>query len=246
MSQLKTNFKGLLTLLILLNIFINNLHAAQQSSSVNFNGTNITLVDGDITKQKFNNPASAAIVNAANVTLLGGGGISGVIHRAAGPGLNEECAKLKADDQGVRCPIGHARITGSHNLKEHFAHIVHTVGPSLADYPGSAFRNGTVPSAEHKILLENAYENSLKVAHKAGVNEIAFPSISTGIFAYPIEQASKIALTQIFKYVKHNPGAFKEIRFVLFHDRNKDEDELQDITIYKNVLKQVIHEMEIQ
>lgn len=132
------------------------------------------LIDyGDITRQHVD-----AIVNAANSALLGGGGVDGAIHRAAGPELKEECRKLGG------CPPGEARITSGHQLAARW--VIHTVGP--------VWRDGN--SGEHEVLA-SCYRNCLDLAAGHGVKTIAFPSISTGAFGYPVEQACRIALREI-------------------------------------------------
>jgi O-acetyl-ADP-ribose deacetylase len=140
----------------------------------------IEIITGDITKQKVD-----AIVNAANTSLLGGGGVDGAIHRAAGPQLLEECRKIGG------CPTGEARITAGYNLPA--AHIIHTVGPVYRD--GNHGEPG---------LLANCYKNSLDLAKENKILTIAFPSISTGAYRYPVEQASEIALETILNYLDNN------------------------------------------
>lgn len=150
---------------------------------------------GDITKE-----ATDAIVNAANPSLLGGGGVDGAIHRAAGPGLLDECRKLGG------CRHGEARITGGHNLKARY--VIHT--------PGPIFKNGNSGEAE---LLRNSYWNSLLLAREKGLTSIAFPAISTGVYGYPKDEACKIAVdTSIEFMVKHD--YLIEIYFVLFDKEN--------------------------
>ncbi|HWH70050.1 MAG TPA: O-acetyl-ADP-ribose deacetylase, partial [Candidatus Sulfotelmatobacter sp.] len=126
----------------------------------------IEIMEGDITKQKVD-----AIVNAANTTLLGGGGVDGAIHRAAGPALLQECRKLGG------CPTGEARITQGYNLPAKW--VIHTVGP--------VWRDGRHHEDE---LLANCYRNALALAEQHGIKTIAFPAISTGAYGFPLEQAT--------------------------------------------------------
>ncbi len=133
-------------------------------------GLRIEIASGDITKL-----AVDAIVNAANSTLLGGGGVDGAIHRAAGPGLLAECALLGG------CPTGEAKITKGHRLPA--KHVIHTVGP--------VWRDGRHCEDE---LLANCYKNSLALAEKYGLKTIAFPAISTGVYRFPVDRATAIAV----------------------------------------------------
>jgi O-acetyl-ADP-ribose deacetylase (regulator of RNase III) len=139
----------------------------------------IEVIEGDITTL-----ALDAIVNAANHALLGGGGVDGAIHRAAGPGLREECEALPAFVSGVRCPTGEARITHGHDLPARF--VIHTVGP--------VWRGGRSGEAEH---LASAYKSSLALAADYDLEAIAFPAISCGVFGYPVELAVPIAVRTV-------------------------------------------------
>lgn len=143
----------------------------------------LQLIVGDITKLDVD-----AIVNAANNTLSGGGGVDGAIHRAAGPALEEECRRIR-DTQGG-CPTGEAVITGGGNLKARY--VIHTVGPIWA--------GGTQGEAE---LLERAYRNSLRLAEEHDISSIAFPSISTGVYGYPEEKTAPIALAALREHLEN-------------------------------------------
>ncbi|MEJ2721193.1 MAG: O-acetyl-ADP-ribose deacetylase [bacterium] len=158
--------------------------------------TRIVTLRGDITKQD-----TDAIVNAANSTLMGGGGVDGAIHRAGGPTILEECKTIVADIG--RCPTGDAVITGGGNLPARW--VVHTVGPV---WSGGG-------KGEPK-LLANAYRNSLALARSRDLKTISFPSISTGAYMYPVAEAAKIALGTVAEFVKENP--LEEVRFVLFSE----------------------------
>ena len=153
----------------------------------------IETVLGDITKQT----DVEAIVNAANNSLLGGGGVDGAIHRAAGRELLAECRTLNG------CETGEAKITSAYKLP--CKYIIHTVGP--------IYRGGN--SGEPQ-LLENAYKNSMKVALQNKIRTIAFPSISTGIYSYPLELAAEIAVKTVNDFYMEHPNEFNCIRFVLF------------------------------
>jgi len=151
----------------------------------------LEVVQGDITQQE-----TEAIGNAANSALAGGGGVDGAIHRAGGPSI---MAELKAKYKG--CPTGSAVITSGGNLKARY--VIHAVGPR---YSGSA------KDAE---LLSGAYRKSLELCTQNKIPSIAFPSISTGVYGYPVEEASRIALTTVVDYLKNHPE-IKLVRFVLF------------------------------
>jgi len=139
----------------------------------------IEVIEGDITQL-----AVDAIVNAANPTLLGGGGVDGAIHRAAGPGLLQECRALPEAVPGVRCPTGEARLTGGHALPARY--VIHTVGPVW--HGGHQGEPG---------LLAACYRNAMSLAAVHGVESIAFPAISCGVFGYPIELAVPIAVRTV-------------------------------------------------
>jgi O-acetyl-ADP-ribose deacetylase (regulator of RNase III) len=175
------------------------------------NATAITLVRGDITRQQVD-----AIVNAANSRLMGGGGVDGAIHRAGGPAILEECMQIKKLEGG--CPPGNAVITGAGKLQAKY--VIHTVGP--------IWRNGNTNEAE---TLANAYRNSLRLALNYEAKTVAFPSISTGAFGYPVDDAAKLALDTVRRFCQEQTG-IDEIRFVLF-----DEFTLQ---AYSAALEQVV------
>lgn len=156
-----------------------------------FGNLTVELVSGDITRQ----PDVDCVVNAANAQLMPGGGVAGAIHRAAGPGLKEECRPL--------APIrpGQAVITAGHNLPNE--HVIHCLGPVYGeDEPAND-------------LLADCYRNALRLAEKEGITSIAFPSISTGVFGYPMEEAARVALETV-KQEAAKLEQVKLVRFVLY------------------------------
>ncbi len=153
------------------------------------------LVQGDITMEDVD-----AIVNAANTSLLGGGGVDGAIHRAAGPDLLAECRTLGG------CATGDAKITKGYRLKAR--HVIHTVGP--------VYKNGKSGEPEK---LTGCYRKSLELARQRGLKTIAFPAISCGVYGYPIKDASRIALRTVAEFCKDHPE-IEEVRFVLFGDKD--------------------------
>ena len=162
-----------------------------------------------IIKDSVVNQEVDAIVNAANCSLLGGGGVDGAIHRAAGPQLLEECRTLNG------CRTGEAKITKAYRLP--CSHVIHTVGP--------VWHGGGRNEPE---LLKNCYMNSLALAEKNGIRKIAFPSISTGVYHFPVDRAARIAVEAAREYIKANPDSFDLIEWVLFDDRT--------LEVYKSAL----------
>jgi len=163
------------------------------------NNISISLIQGDITHQ-----ATDAIVNAANSTLVGGGGVDGAIHRAGGPTILQQCKEIIA--KIGKLPPGKAVATSAGNLKAKY--VIHTVGPVW--YGGSKDKPG---------LLASAYRESLKLAEELGVRSISFPSISTGAYRYPLDQAAKIAIEAVVEFARHEARSVNEIVFVLFDQR---------------------------
>ena len=153
---------------------------------------------GDITSKHY----ADAIVNAANESLLGGGGVDGAIHRAAGPDLLTECRTLNG------CKTGQAKITKAYRLPCDY--VIHTVGP--------VWYGGIHGEVE---LLAGCYKHSLELAMEHGIRSIAFPSISTGVYSYPVQQAAEIAVQTVMKVIEEYPYAFDEILWVLFDERTK-------------------------
>lgn len=170
----------------------------------------LTLLVGDITTQ-----AVDAIINAANSRLIGGGGVDGAIRRAGGRAIEQECAAIRASRGG--CPTGSAVITGAGRLPAR--HVIHAVGP--------VWLGGGQGEAD---LLASAYRSSLAVAAEHGVRTIAFPSISTGVYGYPVASAARVALRTVVDVLKASP--FDEVRFVLFS--------AADLEAYAAALQEVV------
>ena len=162
---------------------------------------------GDITRLDVD-----AIVNAANTSLLGGGGVDGAIHRAAGPGLLTECRTLGG------CPTGEARITRGYNLAAR--HVIHTVGPVYSGKP------------QDKSLLAGCYRNSLQLAADNNLTSLAFPAISCGVYGYPIEEACKIAVDTTCSFLKTNPS-IAQVIFMLFSPGNLSVYEAYILSLIK-------------
>lgn len=159
----------------------------------------ITIVKGDITKEEVD-----AIVNAANESLLGGCGVDGAIHRAAGPGLLDECRGLGG------CKTGDAKVTGGYDLPAKW--VIHTVGP--------IWRGGKSGEPE---LLSSAYRRSLEEADRIGARIVAFPAVSTGVYGYPKEEAARAALGAIRRFLRENEEcAVEEVRLVCFTEQSAE------------------------
>lgn len=160
----------------------------------------IRIILGDITKIDY----VEAIVNAANTSLLGGGGVDGAIHRAAGPKLLEECRMLHG------CKTGQAKITKAYNLS--CKYVIHTVGP--------VWNNGAY--YDEKEMLANCYRNSLQLAVENQIRSIAFPSISTGVYRFPVEQAAQTAMKAVQAFLEANPGKVEDVIWVLFDENTEN------------------------
>ena len=184
----------------------------KQIVEVIINQAKLRIVQGDITNQD-----TDAIVNAANSSLMGGGGVDGAIHRAGGPAVLEECKQIVAR-QG-RLPTGKAVMTTGGNLKAR--HVIHTVGPIW--YGGDK---------REPELLASVYQESLKLAVENQLYSISFPSISTGAYGYPVEAASRVAIGAVTAFLRQSVTSIREIVFVLFDS--------QTLRAYSSALKEVI------
>jgi len=186
----------------------------KHTSEVIINQAKLSIIQGDITRQ-----STEAIVNAANPSLMGGGGVDGAIHRAGGPAILEECKQIVAR-QG-RLPTGKAVLTTGGNLKA--KHVIHTVGP--------VWHGGHSNEAE---LLASAYRESLKVAAEHNLTSISFPSISTGAYGYPLGEASRVAVNAVASFLKEQVTSLKEVVFVLFDSKTYEA--------YSSALEEIAHQ----
>jgi O-acetyl-ADP-ribose deacetylase (regulator of RNase III) len=220
------------------------------------NGIKLSIVQGDITKQEVD-----VIVNAANEDLQHGGGVAAAIRKAAGGNVfqnmcnnmpyitkkqfNKQCPDLPFRSEKERCPMGYAVKTNSGDLnKIGIKAVIHTTGPRgvKAQYPTvyPSRMVGRDDAQYRKELLEHCYSNSLKVASENKFTSIAFPSISTAIFGYPIKDAAPVAIKAVKNYFEQNPtSTVKEVVFVLFSQQNKSNDEESDFDVYKNNFAQL-------
>jgi len=173
----------------------------------------IKLVQGDITDQE-----TEAMVNAANPSLMGGGGVDGAIHRKGGPKILEECKKIRKTGWPDGLPTGKAVITSGGKLKAQY--VIHTVGP--------IWRGG---NRDEPRLLSDAYWNSLELAVSKGLKTVAFPSISTGAYGYPVEKASRIALKTVKSFLEER-DSLEEVRFILFSN--------SDFEAYRDAIKETL------
>ena len=163
--------------------------------------TKLRWIQGDITKVELD-----AIVNAANTSLLGGGGVDGAIHRAGGPEILAECRKIRARQGG--CKTGEAVITTAGQLPA--TYVIHTVGP--------VWQEGK--EATNNQLLSSCYSSCLELGQKYQIASIAFPNISTGIYRFPKDLAAQIAIDTVRKFVRHKPDSYELIQFVCFDQQN--------------------------
>ena len=179
------------------------MHADQKLTKTDFLNGCVQIVVGDITKQDVD-----AIVNAANSSLLGGGGVDGAIHRAAGPEILEECREIRRTRFPQGLPTGEAVITTAGKLPA--LYVIHTVGPIYREHDGK--------EAE---LLANCYHNSLTLAVEKNLTSIAFPAISTGVYGYPLEEAAEVSSKTIENFLSTD-RQLKEVRMVFFQPRDAE------------------------
>jgi O-acetyl-ADP-ribose deacetylase (regulator of RNase III) len=184
---------------------------SEYNLSFSYNSVEIIIKKGDITLEN-----TKAIVNAANSSLLGGGGVDGAIHRAGGPDILEECKSIRR--KSGTCPPGEAVITTGGRLKAEY--IIHTVGP--------IWKNGSLKEPE---ILKNAYTNVLRLAAENHISSISFPAISTGVYKFPKEMAAKIALETTRNFIEETH--LDEIRFILFGE--------SDFKIYENSYRNIFN-----
>jgi len=184
----------------------------EQVTEATINQTKLHIIQGDITEQ-----ATDAIVNAANSSLMGGGGVDGAIHRAGGPAILEECKQI-VSRQG-RLLTGKAVMTTAGNLKA--SYVIHTVGP--------IWHGGNKGESE---LLASAYQESLKLAAENRLASISFPSISTGAYGYPLDKASRVASRTVNAFLRQSVTPLREVVFVLFDS--------QTFRAYSSALKEII------
>jgi O-acetyl-ADP-ribose deacetylase (regulator of RNase III) len=170
--------------------------AMSGANKITVGRASLSLIQGDITKQE-----TDAIVNAANSGLMGGGGVDGAIHRTGGVAIKEECRQIIA--RIGRLPTGKAVITTGGNLKARY--VIHTVGP--------VWHGGNNGEAE---LLASAYLESLKLAAERKLKSVAFPSISTGVYGYPVDEAAKVALETVITFLRDESTSLQHVVFVLF------------------------------
>ena len=183
----------------------------KQAVEATINQVKLRIIQGDITGQD-----TDAIVNAANPSLMGGGGVDGAIHRAGGPAILEGCKQI-VSKQG-RLPAGKAVITTGGNLKARY--VIHTVGP--------IWHGGSKGEPE---LLASAYQQSLELAAENNLSSISFPSISTGAYGYPVDKASKVAIGAAIAFLRQSTTSLQEVVFVLF--------DLQTFEAYSAALKEL-------
>ena len=170
-----------------------------EGAKITVNGISLSAIKGDITRQE-----TDAIVNAANTGLMGGGGVDGAIHRAGGPAILEDCKRIVA--RHGKLPTGQAVITSGGNLKAKY--VIHTVGP--------VWRGG---DNGEPGLLASAYRESLELAADKNLTSVSFPSISTGVYSYPVSQAAQIAVCTVINFLRGHNGSIREVVFVLFDDK---------------------------